>query len=173
VTGAVSIRLMILSGPPQRGQIRGSASYTLLDKPRPGASQPAREVIGATGMLRPRFGHIRLLGGRRAGTMSARAAHVRERAAISDQLLSGIGDMGAQGREKIESRDDMGRRGIWRARPVLIPSIVGDLGGFGMIAQPIQGDGRMDHVPGQALAGLVVIGGNGLALIYAKAGMPP
>jgi len=30
MTGALSIRLMILSGPPQRGQIRGSASYTFL-----------------------------------------------------------------------------------------------------------------------------------------------
>jgi hypothetical protein len=68
----------------------------LFDKPRRGAPQPAREVMGATGMLRPRFGPIRLLGVRRAGTMSARAAHVRERAAISDQRLSGIGDMGAQ-----------------------------------------------------------------------------
>ena len=30
MTGALSIRLMILSGPPQRRQIRGSASYTFL-----------------------------------------------------------------------------------------------------------------------------------------------
>jgi len=30
MTGALSIRLMILSGPPQGGQIRGSASYTFL-----------------------------------------------------------------------------------------------------------------------------------------------
>lgn len=105
--------------------------------------------------------------------MSARAAHVRERAAIPNQLLSGIGDMGAQGSEKIESRDEMRRRGIGHARPVMIPGIVGDLGGFGMIAQPIQGDGRMDHVPGQALPGLVVVRGSELALIYAKAGMTP
>jgi hypothetical protein len=50
----------------------------------------------------------------------------------------------------------------------MIPGIIGDLGGFGMIAQTIERDGRMDHVPGQALPGLVVIGGNGLALIYAN-----
>jgi hypothetical protein len=31
----------------------------------------------------------------------------------------------------------------------------------------------MDHVPGQALAGFVVVGGNGLALTYAKARMTP
>ncbi len=30
MTRALSIRLMILSGPPQRGQIKGSASYTFL-----------------------------------------------------------------------------------------------------------------------------------------------
>ncbi|MGD0310614.1 MAG: hypothetical protein ABSC02_15165 [Acidobacteriota bacterium] len=55
--------------------------------------------------------------------MSARAAHVRERPAISDQLLSGIGDMGAQGGEKIERRDDMRPGGIGRAQPVMIPRI--------------------------------------------------
>ena len=31
----------------------------------------------------------------------------------------------------------------------------------------------MDHVPGKALPGLVIVGGNGLALIYAKTGMMP
>jgi len=145
----------------------------LLDEPRPGAPQPAREVIGATGMLRPRFGSISLLGGRRTGTMSARAAHVRECAGISDQLLSGIRNMSAQRGEEIDSRDDRRRRGIGRARPAMIPGIVGDLGGFRLIAQTIECDGRMEHVPGQPLPGLVVVWGNGRARIYGKAGMTP
>jgi len=81
--------------------------------------------------------------------------------------------MGAQGGEKIESRDDMRRRGIGPIRPAMVPGIVGDLSGCGMIAQPIKGDGRMDHVSSQALAGFAVVGSNGLALIYAKAGMTP
>jgi hypothetical protein len=56
----------------------------LLDEPRPGTPHLAREIIGATGMPRLRFGCIRFLAGRRAGKIGARAAPVRERAAIPD-----------------------------------------------------------------------------------------
>jgi hypothetical protein len=62
--------------------------------------------------------------------------------------------MSAQDGEKIESRDDMRRGGIGRARPAMIPGIVGVLGGFGMIAQTIERDLRMGHVDGQPLADL-------------------
>jgi hypothetical protein len=85
----------------------------LLDQPRPGTPQPARELIGATGMLRARFGRI--------GRLARR-------------------------------RDDVRRGGIGRAASVMIPGIVGDLGGFGMIAQTIEYDGRMDHLEGRIKA---------------------
>jgi hypothetical protein len=38
---------------------------------------------------------------------------------------------------------------------------------------PRTGDGRIDHAPSQALQGLSLVGGIGLALIYAKARMTP
>jgi hypothetical protein len=46
----------------------------------------------------------------------------------------------------------MRREGIGRAALVMIPGIVGDLGGFGMIAQTIEYDGRMDHFDGRIKA---------------------
>jgi hypothetical protein len=43
----------------------------------------------------------------------------------------------------------------------MIPGIIADLAGFRMIAQTIQSHGRMDHVPGQAMPCLMIVGGNG------------
>ena len=78
--------------------------------------------------------------------------------------LSGIGDMRAQSGQEVERREDAGRGGLGIAAALALAAIVDELGGFRAIAEAFEGNRGMDHVAGQAPAGLVIVGIDPLAL---------
>jgi hypothetical protein len=135
--------------------------------------QPARELIGATGIF--------MVGGQRIGrlcrrgsvSMNAGPAHIGEGAAVTHQLLSGIRNMGAQSGQEVERREDPGGGGLGIAAWLALPAIVDDLTRFRAIAQALQGDRGMDHVAGQALARLMVVRIDALAVKDGEARVPP
>ena len=135
-----------------------------LNQPRPRAADPTPELIGATGIFMVRRLGLGRLSRRSRGRMNPRPAHVGERAAVAHQLLSGIGNMRTQSGQEVERREDAGRGGLGITAPPALPAVVDDLAGFGAIAQALQGDRGMDHVGGQAPAGLVVVRIDPLAL---------
>jgi hypothetical protein len=65
------------------------------------------------------------------------------------------------------------RRGLGFAAAAALPAVVDHLAGFRAIAQAFEGDGRVNHVAGQAPAGLVIVGSNRLALENREARMDP
>jgi hypothetical protein len=73
--------------------------------------------------------------------------------------------MGAQSGQEVQRRQDAGRRGPGITAPFALAAIVDDLSGFRAIAQTIEGNGRMDHVAGQAPTRLMVVRIDELALI--------
>ena len=174
ITGPSPIRLMILSGPEQRGQTRGSASYTfftslaheLLTWRRNSSAQPPSPLPG---------GSATAVGSETPAPARARRTLEKagEGAVVADQLLSGIWDMGAQSGQEVQRREDAGRRGLGITAALALAAIVDDLAGFGAIAQTFESNRRMDHVAGQAPARLMVVRIDPLALIDGEARMPP
>ena len=72
--------------------------------------------------------------------------------------------MGAQGGREVERREDAGRGRVGIAAAPALPAIIDDLAGLRAIAEAFDGDRGMDHVAGQTLSGLVIIGSDRLAL---------
>jgi hypothetical protein len=56
--------------------------------------------------------------------LSPGPGHIREGAAVADQLLSAIGDMRAQSGQEVERREDACRGGIGITAPPMLPAMV-------------------------------------------------
>ncbi len=99
-------------------------------------------------------------------SLNAGLAHIGEGAVVAYQLLSGIWDMGTQGGQEVERRENAGRRRSGITAPLALAAVIDDLSGFRAIAQTFESNRRMDQVAGQALARLMVVGIDPLALIH-------
>ena len=96
------------------------------------------------------------------------AADVGPLAIVSDQLLASIGDMSAKGGEEIESGTGRCGRRIRSGAAIMSLGIIGDLAGFSVIVQSIQGNGRVNTVSGEAFSGLMVVRREATSLEYRK-----
>jgi len=111
-----------------------------LYQPSPLAPDLALELVGAGAIfVARRRRNRRGIGNASAGLSPA---HIGEGAVVADQLLSRIGNVGAQSGQEVEGREDAGRRGLRITAPLLLAAIVDDLAGFRAIAQTFQGNRR-------------------------------
>ena len=98
-----------------------------------------RNLPGATGIFIVRQLRVGRLSPRGCDRISPGPTHIGEGAAVTDQLLSAIGDMRAQSRQEVERGDDAGLGSFGIAAPPMLPAIVDDLAVFRAIAQAIGG----------------------------------
>jgi hypothetical protein len=158
-----------LKGSRAAGADQGIGFVDSLHQPPPGASAGAREFPAAVGVILASLPRSLRESRCRSGRPSP--VGVGKSSIIADQLLSGIRDVQAQCGQEVECGKDAGRGGIAAGAP--FPAVVDDLAGFRPVAQAFEGDRGMEHVTGQAPAGLMVIRIYALSLENGEARMDP
>ncbi len=146
------------------GTNQGVRLVHFLDRPGPRTPAAAPEFLAAVGSVLVHH----LSSGRRSGFGCGRAsrypARIGKRAVVADRLLSGVGNVRAQGGQEVERGEDTGRGAFRIAAAPALPAVVDDLAGFRAIAQAFEGDRQMNHVARHTPAGLVIVGIDPFAL---------